>query len=103
MLQHVSSEHFQPLVDQSCPLYLPDGSPLQVRIESIALRSQAQLPEMTRTPFIVQLHSLQPTDFVDGLCSLELPGLGRLEEVFVSREPALGRDPALGYFNIVFN
>jgi hypothetical protein len=51
----------------------------------------------------VQLRSLQPTDFIDGLCALELPQLGRVEAIFVSREPPLGRDPALGYFNIIFN
>ncbi|WP_017902361.1 hypothetical protein [Pseudomonas asplenii] len=103
MLQHVSSEHFQPLLDQPSLLHLPDGSQLQVRIEAIGLRPKAQLPEISRMPFTVQLHSLQPTDFVDGLCSLELPQTGLLEGIFVSREPALGRDPALGYFNIVFN
>ncbi|QXI28709.1 hypothetical protein [Pseudomonas vanderleydeniana] len=103
MLQHVSSEHFQSLLDQPCPLYLPDGSQLQILIEAIEPRPKAQLPEMSRVPFNVQLHSLHPTDFVDGLCNLELPGIGLLEGIFVSREPALGRDQALGYFNIVFN
>lgn len=103
MLQHVSSEHFQPLLDQPCALHLPDGSPLQILINAIAQRPQAQLPEMSRVPFNVQFHSLHPTDFVDGLCNLELPGVGVLEGIFVSREPALGRDQALGYFNIVFN
>ncbi|BBP74032.1 hypothetical protein CCU68_33430 [Pseudomonas gingeri NCPPB 3146 = LMG 5327] len=103
MLQQVSNEHFQPLVDQPCPLHLPDGSLLPVQVESIRLRPQSQLPESSRVPFNVMLRSLGPTDFVDGLCALELPQVGRLDAVFVSREPPLGRDPALGYFNIVFN
>ncbi len=103
MLQQVSNEHFQPLVNQSCPLHLPDGSLLKVQVESIQLHPRAQLPQSPRLPFNVMLRSLEPTDFVDGLCALELPQLGRLDEVFVSREPPLGRDPTLGYFNIVFN
>jgi len=40
---------------------------------------------------------------VDGLCSLDVPELGRLEGVFVSRIPPMGRDPTLGYFYIAFN
>jgi len=103
MLQQVSSEHFQSLLDQPCPLHLPDGSQLPVQVESIELRPQSRLPENTRIPFNVLLRSLQPTDFVDGPCALDLPQLGRVDAVFVSREPPLGRDPALGYFNIVFS
>ncbi|NWA29538.1 hypothetical protein HX870_02995 [Pseudomonas gingeri] len=103
MLQQVSSEHFQALMKQHCPLHLPDGSLLPIEIEAIALRPQSRLPESSREPFTVVLRSLEPTAFVDGLCALELPQLGRVDAVFVSREPPLGRDPALGYFNIVFN
>ncbi|SDS35734.1 hypothetical protein SAMN05216598_1330 [Pseudomonas asplenii] len=103
MLQQVSSEHFQWLLDQTCPLHLPDGSVLPVQVEAVALHPQSRLPENSRMPFSVQLHSLQPTDFIDGLCGLELPQMGRVEDIFVSREPSLGRDPARGYFNIVFN
>ncbi|WP_191489297.1 DUF6916 family protein [Pseudomonas sp. FEN] len=103
MLQQVSSEHFQLLMKQHCPLHLPDGSQLPIEIEAVELRPQSRLPGNTRTPFNVALRSLEPTAFVDGLCALELPQLGRVDTVFVSREPPLGRDPTLGYFNIVFN
>ncbi len=103
MLQQVSSEHFQPLMKQHCPLHLPDGSQLPIQIEAIELRPQSRLPENARIPFNVRLQSLEPTDFVDGLCTLELPQLGHVEAVFVSREPAMGRDPSLGYYNIIFN
>ncbi|KAF0864777.1 hypothetical protein [Pseudomonas sp. LD120] len=103
MLQHLYNEHFQPLLNQPCPLHLPDGSLLPVQIETIELHPQSRLPENARIPFSVALRSLQPTDFVDGLCTLELPTLGRVDAIFVSREPPLGRDPTLGYFNIVFN
>lgn len=103
MLLQVCDQHFQALLHQTCPLQLPDGSLLPIQVQSIELRPQARLPENPRTPFSVMLRSLEPTPFVDGLCALELPQLGRVEAIFVSREPPLGRDPALGYFNIVFN
>ncbi|OCW21026.1 MULTISPECIES: hypothetical protein [unclassified Pseudomonas] len=103
MLQQVCNEHFQPLINQSCPLQLPDGRVLHVHIEAVDLRPQSRLPDNPRTPFNVTLRSLAPTDFVDGLCALALPQLGTVEAIFVSREPAMGRDPNLGYFNIVFN
>lgn len=103
MLQLVQSEHFQPLLGKICALSLPDGSAIDIQIESIKDTPQARMPNSTRMPFSVELNSLEPTFFVDGLCALELPGFGRLEDVFVSRIPAMGRDPTLGYFFIAFN
>ncbi|RMM08089.1 hypothetical protein ALQ84_101978 [Pseudomonas caricapapayae] len=54
-------------------------------------------------PFNVSLESLEPSAFVDGSCSVELPALGLLRDVFVSRVPALGRDESLAYYCISFN
>ena len=56
-----------------------------------------------RMPFSVELSSLQPTEFVDGLCAFELPELGRVDDIFVSRVPPMGRNPKLAYFHITFN
>jgi hypothetical protein len=103
MLQRVEHAHFEPLLGKVSPLYLPDGSELPVVIESTQLRPNSQLPESGRMPFSVVLRTIEPTLFVDGLCALDVPELGRLNEVFVSREPAMGRDAELGYFNIAFN
>ncbi|WP_347903102.1 hypothetical protein [Pseudomonas purpurea] len=103
MLQLVKSEHFQPLLGKPCSLSLPDGSVMPIQIESIKDTPQARMPNSTRMPFSVELNSLAPTSFVDGLCELELPGFGCLKGVFVSRIPAMGRDPTLGYFFIAFN
>lgn len=103
MLQTVQSEHFQPLMGQPCTLTLPDGSVMPIRIESIRDTPGARMPNSSRMPFSVELSSLEPTSFVDGLCELELPAFGRLQGVFVSRVPAMGRDPTLGYFFIAFN
>lgn len=102
MLEHVTREHFQPLLNQPCPLLLPDGTQLSIEIQAIEERPRSHLPESARMAFSVMLRSLEPTDFVDGLCSLDVPG-ERLNNVFVSREPAMGRDANLGYYCIVFN
>lgn len=103
MLQRVHSHHFQPLLGQTSNLTLPDGSTLPVRIEHLEETPRSKLPNSERTPFSVEFNSLESTDFVDGLCALDVPELGRLEDVFVSRVPPMGRDPTLGYFYIVFN
>ncbi|CAN1593687.1 hypothetical protein LOY35_01035 [Pseudomonas sp. B21-028] len=103
MLQAVHSHHFQPLLGQTSHLTLPDGSCLPVRIETLEHAPRAKMPHTERMPFSVEFNSLQATDFVDGLCALEVPELGRLEGVFVSRIPPMGRDPAVGYFYIAFN
>lgn len=103
MLHLLHSEHFQAALEQPLTLALPDGSELVLILDSIAENPRSRMPESPRMPFSVTLHSLQPTAFVDGLCRFELPGYGVLEDVFVSRNPPLGRDPLLAYFSIVFN
>jgi len=103
MLLQVQSRHFQPLLGQISSLTLPDGSTLPVRFETLEQAPRAKMPSAERMPFSVEFNSLQSTDFVDGLCELEVPELGRLEGVFVSRIPPMGRDPTVGYFYIAFN
>lgn len=103
MLQHVHSRHFQPLLGQTRNLLLPDGSCLPIRIETLDEAPRAKMPESERMPFSVEFNSLESTDFIDGLCALEVPELGKLEGVFVSRIPPMGRDLAVGYFYIAFN
>lgn len=103
MLQKVHSHHFQALLGQTRSLTLPDGHSLEVRIEHLEETPKAKMPNTERMPFNVQLNSLEDTAFVDGLCDLDIPELGRLEGVFVSRVPAAGRDPTRGYFCITFN
>ncbi|WP_420235190.1 DUF6916 family protein [Pseudomonas sp. ABY48] len=103
MLEQVHSRHFQPLLGQTASLTLPDGSYLPVRFEFLEEIPRAKMPTTERMPFSVEFNSLESTAFVDGLCALEVPELGRIEGVFVSRIPPMGRDPALGYFYIAFN
>lgn len=103
MLEQVQDQHFQPLLGQITTLRLPDGSKLPIHIDSLEQKTRSQLPNSERVPFSVGFNSLEPTEFVDGLCVLELPGLGAVQDIFVSRVPAMGRDPAVGYFSIAFN
>lgn len=103
MLEQVQDQHFQTLLGQTSTLRLPDGSELPIHIDSLEQKPRSQLPNGARMPFSVGLNSLEPTEFVDGLCTLELPGLGAVQDIFVSRVPAMGRDPAVGYFYIAFN
>ncbi|MGF6704552.1 hypothetical protein BK661_15875 [Pseudomonas frederiksbergensis] len=103
MLQQVQSQHFQALLGKTGTLRLPDGSELPIHIDTLEERPRSQLPNSERMPFSVEFNSLQPTDFVDGLCGMELPELGRVKDIFVSRVPPMGRDPQLGYFYIAFN
>lgn len=103
MLQQVQHQHFQTLLGKTRTLRLPDGSELPIHIDSLEESPRARMPKSERMPFRVEFNSLQPTEFVDGLCTLELPELGYVEDIFVSRVPAMGRDPGVGYFYIAFN
>ena len=103
MLQHVTAHHFRALKGSQCVLQLSDGSQLPIAMSAIDEKPLARLSDNQRLPFSVSLDSLAPSDFVDGLCSIDLPELGRLEEVFVSRVPPMGRDANLAYYCISFN
>ncbi|MBX8491846.1 hypothetical protein K5D51_20720 [Pseudomonas cichorii] len=103
MLQDITVEHFRPLLGSTCSLRLDDGSQLPIAISSIDEKPLARLSDNQRLPFSVSLNSLEPSTFIDGLCALELPELGKLEDVFVSRVPPLGRDENLAYYCISFN
>jgi hypothetical protein len=56
-----------------------------------------------REPFSVILTAPANAPLVDSLCALELPALGKLEKLQVSRIAPLSRDPAKAYFQIIFN
>ncbi|MFJ4143441.1 DUF6916 family protein [Pseudomonas sp. NPDC089734] len=103
MLQNVTVEHFRALQGNTCTLQLGDGSHLSIAISSVDEKPLSRLSDNERLPFSVTLNSLQPTDFVDGLCAIELPELGTLEDVFVSRIPPMGRNANLAYYCISFN
>jgi hypothetical protein len=103
MLQNVTFEHFRALLGSTCTLQLEDGSGLPATITAVEEKPQARLSKGHRQPFNVSLNSLHPSAFVDGLCAVELPETGRLEGIYVSRVPPLGRDASLAYYAICFN
>ena len=106
MLDRLEAAHFIPLVEQPRQLMLPDGSALAVRVDSVRENAAARVPCAAadrRMPFTVTLTALEPTAFIDGLCAIDLPGLGQVEGIWVGRMAALGRDHTGAYFQIVFN
>ncbi|APC16618.1 hypothetical protein BLL42_13100 [Pseudomonas frederiksbergensis] len=103
MQQQVNGNHFRQLLGTPTLLYLEDGSELPVIIDSVEDTPKARLSASSRMPFGVALSSLQSTPFVDGLCAIDLPGLGRTADIYVSRTPALERDASRAYFYITFN
>jgi hypothetical protein len=106
MLDRLEASHFVPLLAQTQQLILSDGSTLAVRVDSVSEHPRSRMPGAPaerRTPFSVTLTALEPTTFIDGLCTIELPDAGRVEDVWIGRMAALGRDHAGAYFQIVFN
>lgn len=106
MLDRLDAKHFIPLVGQPHQLTLPDGHTLAVRIDSVREQPLARMPDAPadrRQPFSMTLTALEPTDFVDGPCAMDLPELGCVRDIWIGRMAALGRDHAGAYFQIVFN
>lgn len=106
MLDRVDASHFSPFTGQTCQLETPDGEKLVLMIDNVQINPQSRMPDVPdtqRMPFSVSLTAQQATTFTDGLCSIELTALGRLENIFVSRVAPLGRDSSHAYFQIIFN
>lgn len=103
MLDQITGDHFRQLLGTSKPLYLSDGSEIPVVIVSVVDKPNARMSATGRMPFGVELSSPAQTTFIDGPCAIELPELGRIEGIVVSRTPELGRDANHTYFDITVN
>jgi hypothetical protein len=106
MLHAIEATHFTSLEGQAREFETADGRRVVLRVDTVRLKPSTRIPggdDTVRTPFTVSLTAVEPTAFVHGLCAVELPGLGRVENMMVSRQAALGRDPRLAYFQILFN
>lgn len=105
MLERIDASHFEQFQNEVQDFLLVDGSALRLRIDSITLKPLSRLPANSngRVPFTVNLTALESTRFIEGPCTLELAGVGRVENIIVSRQAALGRDPRFCYFQIIFN
>lgn len=106
MLNLISADHFRQLQGQVCEFASDRGEKLLLRMDSVNLKPNARMPSAaaeTRVPFVVGLTAVQPTGFMDGGCTVELPQLGQVSHLMVLREAALDRDPQQHYFQILFN
>ncbi|HSX88326.1 MAG TPA: hypothetical protein VLG17_10035 [Pseudomonas sp.] len=106
MLNLISAEHFRQLQGQICEFATDTGEKLLLRVDTVNLKPNARMPsatEETRMPFSVGLTAVQPTGFMDGACTVDLPQLGQVSHLMVLREAALDRDPTQHYFQILFN
>ena len=105
MLDVVRAEHFNALIGQVCRIESEDGADLTLTVERVHLRPEAQLPgtKDKREPFSVLLVAAGETGWVEGPCSLEIPGLGRLENVHMARTVPQSADLSKAYYQIMFN
>lgn len=105
MFEKLEAAHFEQLQGSLHTFHIPDGSVLRLRVDAVTLKPKARNPfkDDARVPFTVCLTALAPTPFIEGLCAVEFPGLGRVENIMVSRQATLGRDAQLAYFQIIFN
>lgn len=104
MLNLVSIADFAPLAGQPCELLLPDGSALPVELLSARESPQTRMntaPPEKRTPFSVVFRSLQPSAVGCGTFAIMLAGGARLDGIYAER--ITGSDPALAYYQMVFN
>jgi hypothetical protein len=105
MLERVHAEHFRPLAGQCLEVRTPNGETLVLAVDGVTLQPLARMPDTPadrRIPFSVALTATQPTAFTDGLCTVALPVLGCVRDVWVTRAAPLGRDATRAYFQIVF-
>ena len=104
MLESLEVSHFEPLQGHPQAFETVDGNTLELYVEAVTVKPQSRpAGDGGRMPFTVSLSARAPTRFVEGLCAVELPGIGRVENILVSRQAALGRDPQQAYFQILFN
>ncbi len=103
MLERLEASHFESLQGHAHVFEIPNGAALELRVDSVTRKPKSSIPGSAREPFTVNLTSTMPTHFIEGLCATELPGVGRVENIMVSRQAALGRPPQLAYFQILFN
>ncbi|POZ59954.1 hypothetical protein [Chromobacterium alticapitis] len=112
MLDQLQSEDFLPLIGQSCRFQSQQQPEVELRIQSVRQKPLSQVPgwETTqRTPFVVELVAGDTASLlVDAVGRLQLPATADLPErvldnVWISRTGAMGRDRSYCYFQLPFN
>jgi hypothetical protein len=106
MLDKLTAADFSHATGTTCKLVTADGFEIPVVVDTVKEKPQFANPYVEaerRTPFMVTLNSLEPTPFCDGSCDIVFGDGKRLAGIDVSRVAPLGRDPQLGYFQMIFN
>lgn len=111
MLDTLSSEDFTPLLGQCCRFRAAPWPEVELQVQSIRQKPLSQVPgreESERMPFVVELVATADTELVDAVGQLQLPAAGELpartlDNVWISRTGAMGRDRRYCYFQLPFN
>lgn len=105
MLDAVRAEHFNALIGQACRVEPVGGEAITLMVERVRLNPESRLPgtEDRREPFSVLFVATSQTGWVEGLCAFELPGVGRLENVYIARTVAQSADLTKAYYQLMFN
>lgn len=105
MLDAVCAEQFSALIGEACRIEPEGGTAFLATVERVRLHPGARLPggAEKREPFSVLMVASGDAGLVDGVCSLELPAVGRLTSVQVSRTVPQSADLSQAYYQIMFN
>ncbi|UTH76154.1 hypothetical protein [Chromobacterium sp. IIBBL 290-4] len=111
MLDKLRSEDFAPLIGKNCTFRVLQMPDVELRIQSIREKPLSQVPGREgqyRTPFVVEMVAAGEAQLVDAVGQLSLPQTDSqqqrtLENVWISRTGAMGRDRDFSYFQLTFN
>lgn len=106
MLEHISSEHFMPLIDKPCEL-LVEQAELAVTTTVLSVKEYPKaLPSDPKPgqniPFSVLLRGPLDPSFNWAMCNIRGEGLPVLENIMVNRIVPVDSEPG-AYYQIVFN
>lgn len=104
MLGKVKARHFVALQGSTQKIVLGDEQSVSMRVERVVEHPRAQrsgAPAGERVPFSVDLTALEPTQLLDGPCTIELPELGHVPNIWMTRVVS-DAQTEYGSFQIVF-
>jgi len=106
MLDKITADHFQSLLNKQIVLQSGDAGTLHATVTEVIEQPKSRCTTLgsdTRTPFTVALTADEKSSFHQGLCLIESNELQNLPEVVVVQVAPLGRDSSKSYFEIIFN
>ena len=106
MLDAVRAEYFSALIGQACRVEPESGQAFMLTVERVRMHPGARLPgdpAEKREPFSVLLAAAGETGWVEGVCAIELPDVGRLDKLQIARTVPQSADTSKAYYQIMFN